>query len=231
MSVGVGVPVSDGVGVPVSVGDGVGVPVSVSVGDGVGVPDSVSVGDGDGVPDSVSVGDGVGVPDSVSVGDGDGVGVPVPVSVAVCVGVPYPAHAVGDGVPESAGLRVDSHDAAPEGDPAAVEGAFTQRGAGGGSLPWPTGMVQRMGPVDGASVPGRYDRRSAGPPPKGRSGIRRHFCGLTWCPSRIVSKCRWHPVDHPVEPTPATACPALTESPLRTAMDSRWLYVVMSPLP
>jgi hypothetical protein len=100
---------------------------------------------------------------------------------------------------------------------------LTQRGAEGGSLPCPTGMVQCIGPVDGASVHGRYVRRSPIPVPTGRSGIRRHFSGLMWCPLRMVSKCRWHPVDQPVEPTRAMAWPTLTESPLRTAMESRWL--------
>lgn len=42
-------------------------------------------------------------------------------------------------------------------------------------------------------------------------------------PSAMTSKCRWHPVEYPVEPTrPRPWCTA-TWSPTRTPMLDRWL--------
>ena len=38
-------------------------------------------------------------------------------------------------------------------------------------------------------------------------------------------------MDQPVVPTRAMTWPTCTESPARTAMASKWLYVVISPLP
>jgi hypothetical protein len=52
-------------------------------------------------------------------------------------------------------------------------------------------------------------------------GSRFQLCGSVWDPFRMVSKCRWHPVEDPVVPTLAMTSPTRTDSPFLTAMASR----------
>jgi hypothetical protein len=62
---------------------------------------------------------------------------------------------VGDGVPVSTVATNSDEDAGHAEEPAAVVGTFAQGAAEGASLPSPTGMVQRMGPVEATPGTGR----------------------------------------------------------------------------
>jgi hypothetical protein len=209
--VGVGVAVV-GVGVAVVVvGVGVGVAVVVDgvvVGEGVAVPDGdVPVGEGVAVPDGdVPVGDGVAVPDGdVPVGVGVSDAVEVPVGEALPVGVALSdAGAVGSG---PGGSRSSS-------SPKSTLWVWSAA----------TGMAQRRASAAGDEGPAsKLTMAMSARSSNCRMGMRVQLSGLVCLPPSMVSKCRWQPVDHPVVPTRAMTWPTCTESPVRTAIASKWL--------
>src|SRR5262249_56427340 len=53
-----------------------------------------------------------------------------------------------------------------------------------------------------------HSRGSYAPAPRGRYGV-----GSTGCPCSRTSKCRWGPVDAPVEPSRPIGCPSVAFSP------------------
>ena len=65
--------------------------------------------------------------------------------------------------------------------------------------------------------------------PGGRHG--RYPSGLTAVPFRRISKCRWGPVDSPLEPMLPTWSRALTRLPGRTLTSDRWAYTDERPSP
>lgn len=54
-------------------------------------------------------------------------------------------------------------------------------------------------------------------------GMNVNVMGSMYLPSRMVSKCRWHPVEEPVDPTRPITWPTSTGSPVFTAAPSMWL--------